>query len=113
MYEISFDSLTRFTPEGEWFDFAVKCLERIEGKHPGLSESHCGVSMERVLRELRAASGMEPLDRTIFIADGDFDDNPQCSQECLALTGVVLPTQTMLRRQCLRLKKRNTVRKQG
>ena len=60
--------------------------------------------MERVLRELRAASRMEPLDRTIFIADGDFDDNPQCSQERLALTGVVLPTQTMLRRQCLRLK---------
>ena len=104
MYDISFDSLTRFTPEGEWFEFAIKCLERIEGKHPGLSESHCGVAMDRVLRELRAASKLEPLDAEIFVADGDFLDVPRCSPERLALTGVVLPTQTMLRRKLIRLK---------
>ena len=104
MYTISFDSLTRFTPEGEWFEFAIRCLERIEKKHPGLSESHCGVAMDRVLQELRAASRLERLDEKLFIADGDFDDTPKYSPERAMLTGVVLPTQTMLRRKVMRLK---------
>ena len=60
--------------------------------------------MDRVLRELRAASKLEPLDAEIFVADGDFLDVPRCSPERLALTGVVLPTQTMLRRKLIRLK---------
>ena len=59
------------------------CLERIEKKHPGLSESHCGVAMDRVLQELRAASRLERLDEKLFIADGDFDDTPKWYAEVL------------------------------